>query len=422
MADPPVITVEFGLANGATFDPLYLVLGSVTSGVLGTNQLAPTDTLSAYPYRVMSVQVDHASTRTGGPIIEYNARTCTVELHNSDGVLDPYTIEAAGLTAPGVVMRVRTTYAGVGYPVFYGYVDGWQPNRLAPDAASVTVTATDGFSLLERQKRAELVAPVGLGENTGARIIRILDANGWPIGLRSIAVGNSNVQATLMGGSALAEAQDAVKNEAGEFYIQPDGVAVFRNRRALFSDARSVTSQATFGSDTAGGELPYVGAPGMVWDRSALVNKVVATRTGGVTQTVTDVASIGRYGEYAIEESALTHTSDEDTFAWSKHIVSMDKNPEFRFTSIRLNCALLPDLMYPQALGRKFGDRITVVRRVPGGITDSRQLYIRSVGHSWSSTSQQWITTWGLEPVIKSSFLVLDHPTQGVLGSNSLAW
>lgn len=417
------LLVDIGLAAGSKIDPDFFLLGSPLQGVLDVNLLAPANTLADYSDRIMDMQVSHQSSRRTGPLVEYSARTASITLLDDDGALDPATLEAAGLTAPGSILRLRWQYGADIWPVFYGYIDTWQPEHRYPDHAVVTITATDGFSLLEAQSREALTFPVGAGETTGARLGRILDAAGWPAAMRSIATGDSTLQATDMPGTALNESQEVARNEVGEWYVQPDGAAYFRNRRAVVTEARSAISQATFGSDVAGGEIRYVDKPGFAWDRAQLANTIRATRAGGTLQTASDATSVGRYGVYDPGEFQLAVQTDADALDWASYVLVQDKDPDSRFTELHLECALEPEATFPQALGRRFGDRITVVRRPPGSIVDSRQVYICSVNHAWTAERpQMWRTTWGLQAADKYPLFVLDSPTNGVLDQNALAY
>lgn len=418
------LLVEVGLAVGSTIDPTYLLLGSATQGVLDVNRLAPADTFADLSGREMDLQVDHQSSRTG-PLVEYSARTCTLTLLDDDGALDPATLEAAGLTAPGSILRIRKLYGGTVWPVFTGTVDTWVPEHRYPTHATVTITATDGFSLLEAQDRDPAVLPVGAGETTGARAARVLDAASWPASARSLAAGRSTLAATDMDGTALNELQDVARNEVGEFYVQADGVAYFRDRWAVVTDPRSATSQVTFGSGV--GEIPYVGRPGFAWDKTQLANLIRAAREAGASQASSDATSVGRYGLHSPGEVALALQTDAEVLAWTRYVLAQDKDPESRFTSLDLECAADPAVLFPQALGRRFGDRVTVVRRPPavppGSIVDAREVFLRSVSHTWSADRPgMWRTTWGLQPAGKYPLFVLDSATNGVLDRNVLAY
>lgn len=406
--------VDFGFINGAEIPPEYLRLGHPDYGKLGTALIAPSDLMANYSSRLMSLSVQRPSTRSVGPLIEYNAATATIELLNSDGALDPVNLSQP---APGIAVRIRHQHNGISYPIFSGFVTAWMPEHRAANHSVVVVNAVDGTDGLAGYERPAL-PPVGAGEDTGARINRILDSINWPDDRRDIAVGDSVVQETTLEGDALEEILAVAKSEIGEFYIDPQGKAFFRNRLALLTDDRSSTSQATFGS--APGEIRYVGTPGLSYDRDQLVNLMRATRVDGVTQIAEDGASRARYRDHAEEESDLLLTTDAAVLAWAKYVIRTDSTPELRFTSLVLDTRLDPDETTPQALGRKIGDRITVVRRPPG-VEDSRDCFIRSIEHSWSPPDQ-WRTTWGLQSAEKFSFFVIGHPLQGRLGRNVLAY
>jgi len=421
------VLVDFGFLTGADIPTQYLRLGHATYGKIGTGQLAPDELMVDYSGRLMSMQVQRTSSRTVGPLVQYNAGTCSLTLLNSDGALDPVNL---AYPAPGVAVRVRKVWNSVTYPIFRGFVTAWEPEHRSPTVAVINVQAVDGFDSLAGYDRTALGVPVGAGEKTGARLNRILDSVGWPTSDRDIATGDSTLQATDMAGDALAEAQAAVTAEVGEFYVNASGNMYFRNRNGLLLDSRSTVSQATFGSNRAGGEIAYVGTPGVSYDRDQLVNLVSATIVGGTEQVADDPASRLRYRDHPHSESSLMLTTDADALSWARYVLRTDTAPEFRFTSITVDARVQPSLAYPQILGREFGDRITVVRRPPGGIVDSRDVYVRSIEHAWQAPSEpgvdpaahKWITTWGLQPADKFSFLILGHAQQGRIGSNSLGF
>jgi hypothetical protein len=423
------LVVQFGLSIGASIPPDVFVIGSSTQGIIGTNTVGNSSILADYSGREMELSITQTSDRISSKLNTYSARTCTLKLINMDGALDPYVLEGLGLTAPGVVMRLLKIWGGIAYPVFYGFVDSWDPDAESPELGVVTVTATDGFGLLNAPLD-ELVSPVGAGETAATRVTRILNSLNWPASLRSIGPAASGLQSTSYGANGLELIQDAVKAEIGEFYQQPDGKMAFRGRHAIVTDARSNTSQGTFGSDRAGGEIPYVGRPAGAWDKQTMHNRVKAQIDGSANIMIAeDSASVGLYGTaYTIEELSLKLNTDSDAQSWANYVLAQDVRPRFKFSAITLSSYIeqLGISVMPHMLGRKFGDRITVVRRPPaqpyGSIVDSRELLIRGVNHTWSRKGKQWLTTWDLEPVTATPFFVIGSATQGVIGQNVLAW
>lgn len=412
------ILVDIGVTVGAADTSQYWYIGNPTRGKIGVAAIAPPNLMTSYSDRIMAMEVHRTSSRSLGPIVEYNAGTATVTLLNDDGQLDPAVLAQS---APGSDIRIRNVYNGVTYPIFRGTVTSWLPEHRHPDHAVIIVQAADAFDDLTNNTPVTLGSPVGAGEDTGARVNRVLDVIGWPVADRNIDTGKSTHQGTVLDGTAVELIQKAVFAEGGEFYVEADGVITFRNRHAVLKTARSNTSQATFGSNRAGGEIVYVGVPGLSDDRSQMANTVRATRTGGAPQSASDAASIARNRERVVEESDLSLQTDTEAFNWAKFILGQTKDPEFRFTSLTIDPRADPDLIYPQALGRLLSDRITVVRRPPGGIVDSRELLIRSIEHSWQSPAR-WITTWGLQPVTTYSYWTIGHPTLGRIGSNAIAF
>lgn len=415
------LLIEIGLSNGASIPDDIFILDDPAEGVLDSSRLAVTGILADYSGREMDLSVEHQSSRSVGPVSEYGARTCSLVLLNDDGDLDPATLEAAGLTAPGSVLRIRKTVDGITYPVFYGYIDSLVPVHVYPDHATVQITATDGMSLLAIQNWQAAVSPVGAGELSSARVNRILTAAGWPLAQRSIGPGDSAMSSTVLEGSPADLLQNTARTELGEFYIQPDGVAFFRGRHATITDARSLTSQATFG--TGSGEVMYVDRPGFSWDRGQLINQVRANRPGGTELAATDATSVARHGLRVSGPTEVELQTDAEVTDWTRYVLATDKEPESRFTSLTLEGVLVPSVTMPQALGRKFGDRITVVRRPPGGIVDSREVFIRSVSHAWSADRPlHWRTVWSLQPVNKRPFFILDSASNGVLDQSVLSY
>lgn len=423
------LVVQFGLSVGANIPTNVFVVGSATQGIIGTDLIGNAGILADYSGREMDLSVTHTSDRVSSNLNTYGARTCTLKLLNMDGALDPYVLEGLGLTAPGVIMRLQKIWKGISYPIFYGFVDSWDPEAETPELGTVTVTATDGFGLIN-QPLDELLVAIGAGEAVSVRVDNILTAMNWPAGLRALGATDNNLQATTYGANGLELIQEAVKNEVGEFYQQPDGYMYLRGRHAMVTDTRSNTSQGIFGSNRAGGEIPYVGRPATAWDKQTMHNRVKAQIDGSTNVMVAlDPTSVGLYGTtYTIEETALKLRFDSEAQSWANYVLAQDVKPRFRFSGITLSSFVeqLGVSVMPHMLGRRFGDRITVVRRPPaqpyGSIVDSRDLLIRGVNHTWSRKGKQWLTTWDLEPVNSTPFFVIGSATQGVIGSNALAW
>jgi hypothetical protein len=412
------LLVEVGLSTGAGVSSTYLRLNDPVSGLLDTGVLAPDDlftdlSLDANGFsRVLAFEIDRSSTQGAGVLVEYAAGTLTLSLRDDNGDLDPTSIAEP---IPGAAIRLSKVWGGDVYPLFAGTIDSWLPEQRYPDQAVLVITATDLLESVGGYERGES-APVGAADNSGARVSRVLDQIGWPAGQRDIDTGVVTLAATTLAGNALDELRNVARAEAGEVWATPAGLIRFRNRYGLYASPASATVQATFGSNAAGGELPFVGSLGISYDRSSLVNFVRASRTGGTVYEVGDESSRSRYHDKGIEQLDLILNTDDDVAAWAQYVLARDSLPKMRFTDVTVDARANEDLLYPQVLGRDFGDRIAVVRRPPGVAADTREAYIRGIHHSFVAPTT-WQTKWELEPAVSGSPFFLDDAVHGLLDS-----
>ncbi|MFI6732121.1 hypothetical protein ACIBI9_04240 [Nonomuraea sp. NPDC050451] len=369
------------------------------------------------------ISTKRGSDRVISPVIRYDAGTATVHVNNTNRRFDPTNVDGPHGTgvrskvAPMKPIRIRATYNAVTYDVFRGFVDQWDVDHVADVYSEATVTASDGFKVLRNRKRPP-VAPVGAGENAGARVTRILDSAGWPTADRVIATGNSTLQETTLEGEALAELQAVAESEIGELYIDASGRVVFRNRQAVILDSRSNSVQATFGT---GGTFTPAQAK-LVTDDATFYNEIRAQREGGVEQVAGDATSQAEFLIKTYQASGLLLQDDTATAGYASWILYVSKEPEVRFDSIEIHAHADPDTLFPIVLAREIGDRIRIIRQPSGGGAPiQRDVFIRGISHV--TDGARWITTWTLQSATKyGSFLVLNNSILGRLNENALGF
>ncbi len=319
-----------------------------------------------------------------------------------------------------------TRPASVSFPLFRGFVDNWDVQWEAGVDSEVTVPCTDGFKVLGVVDRLALNTPVGNGELSGARVNRILNSANWPVADRNIAAGSSTMQGTTLDGTALTELFLVSDSELGEFYMSADGIATFRGRTGILSDARSTNPQARFGDGgSVAGEIPYHDVK-ISNDDTQLYNLARVARAGGSQQTALDQPSIDDFQEHTFERTDLVLASDAESLAYAQWIVYISKDPELRFDSLVIKPQKDEDALFPQVLKREIGDRIRITRRPPDsskptGIGDPviREVFIRGV--EFEIEQYEWTVTYTLQSATKvGSFLTLDHPVLGRIGRNAL--
>lgn len=431
----PQILVEGAFVATTPVQPGgVLLLDDIANGLLDTNTLGSDDTWSDLSAWVRSGSITRPASREQGPLYSYQPGTAAVVLNNADGRFDPDNLGgpyvAAGATELDAMtpVRVSATWNGIRYPLFAGYTDSWDDDgaNYAGHYAETTLAATDAQKVLNGMHLATLGSPAGANESTGARIDRILSAAGWYTGSgkRVLAAGDSLVQATVLGDTPWNLMQITADSELGELYIGGSGAVIFRNRHAILTEARSNTPQAVFG-DGGGTELPFRSVT-RSRDDTTIANDVQATRAGSsALQEAFDNASIAKYlFTRTYQRTDLMLASDADTLAWAQWICYVAKNDEDRFEQLTLNPLRDPVNLWPQALGRQIGDRITVIRRPPGiAVPVTRDCFIRGIAHAWDWGAGTWTTTWTLQDASRyGSFLTLDHPVLGQLNTNAIAF
>jgi hypothetical protein len=403
----------------------YLVLDDATLGKLNTGTLG-TEVYADVMTWFQGGNVKRGVSRFDGIYGRAEAGTMQITLDNTDRRFDPTNLAgpyvAAGATQvkAGRAIRLRAIWANVTYDLFRGFVDEPRLTYIQRGPAAVTLTATDGTAAVANYDQNG-GATVGTGENTGARINRILDNIGWPAVERNIAVGRTTVQGTDLSANAWAEIVLTSDTELGEVYFDVDGRLTFRNRYALSTDARSNTPQAVFGDANDGVELGFTDVE-LVADLNQTRNVIRAGRVGGTQQVVEDASSIAEYRRRSWQRTDLLHQTDAEVADYARYVLSLLKNNELRIATLKVNPLADPDRLFPHVLGRKLGDRVTVKFTPPGGGTRiSRDVFIRGIDHAIGLAT--WETTFAFQDATnKFQFFVLNHATLGVLNDDALAY
>ena len=458
----PTLTVEFALGGNGPGAASYFQLDSTDKGVLDQNWLAPTstpgtpspvwftlddvargkldvgmlagDALGQGFWVDVSTQVTQCSVRRGRRRLTetFSTGTATLTLDNNDRRFDPYNLvgpyAANGATnlRSRVPCRISATYAGVRYPIFYGFVDEWNPDYQEPGTGTCTVTVSDAFKVLAEFDPVALGSPVGAGELSGARINRILDNAGWPTVDRRIDTGDSPMQGTVLSQNALTELKLVADSERGDLLVDADGTILFRERHARFERAASNTAQAIFGDAT--GELEFADCLQPVNDE-LIKNVANVARVGGVSQTDGSDLSRVQFFPKTFTRTDLLITTDAEALEYARWIIRQFADQDKRVEQITLD----PDGidtstdpgadLWPQVCGRQIGDRITVKRRPLGGSLFTAECWIEGIQHDIAPLqSGGWITKFDLSDASRSNAFVLDHSALGQLDRNVLAY
>lgn len=254
-------------------------------------------------------------------------------------------------------------------------------------------------------------------EATGVRVGRVLDILGWPSARRGIAGGIATLAAAVVDEQMLPHLQKVNNSEVGRLFMGGNGDVRFIGRDAAATSPYT-DSQATFGDDAAGAELPYNDLI-LSYDDAQTWNEVRMQRVGGQLQVARDTTIQTTDIVRTFSDTTLLHSSDSQTLSSAQYRLQQYKQPRLRIEQLGIQAARLPAALWPQALGREIGDRVTVIRR-PQGITPaiSEQCTIEGIEHDFDVTSN-WLTTYSLSRADITAYWILGTVGRGELDTNT---
>jgi len=417
------ITPEIAF-SAAAGDVGYLVFDDPTRGKFDTAKFATTDYFTPIATWFKRGIVNRGASRFDGVYGRAEAGTMSIDVANEDRRFDPtnlggpYVVAGVSQVKAGRAVRLRVTHlaTGITYDVFRGFVD--EPVlRYRKNWAQTTFRSTDGTGVVSDYDGVA-GGIVGTGEDSGARINRVLDNIGWPTEERNVAVGKTTLQGTDLSANAWSEICLASDTEIGEVYFDVDGKIVFRNRHGILTDTRSAVSQATFGD--AGAELGFTNIV-LAADLQQTKNLIRLSRVGGVQQIVSDATSRTEYRTRTWGRSDLLNQTDTEVADYAAYVLSILKDYEVRIDRITIDPLGDPTNLWPQVLGRKLGDRVTVKFTPPGGgARISRDVFIRGITHDMGTST--WETTFVFQDATKFAALIFDNTVTGLLDTGRFAY
>jgi hypothetical protein len=406
----PVLTATINFSTGPSFAQA-MILGT---GILGTNILAD----SASVIVDVSNQIDGITTRRGrnAEADQFQTGTCSLRIVDQNGDFNSMNPSSPyfGLLDPMRKLQISATHNGVTYPIFSGFITGYQtitPQESNDNVSYCVITAVDAFRLLQNAQ-ITTVAGTSAGQLSGTRINKILDEINWPSEMRDIDAGLTTMQADPgTQRTALAACQTVTTSEYGAFYVDATGSFVFQDR-ALTSS--SVAGTPTVFTDNGSPGLLYFDAAWVLND-VLIYNQANITRTGGTTQVSTDLASVAKYFLHSYTQTDLLMQTDAVALDYAQAYVASRAETTVRCDAIVLDLYTENyDAGIAAALGLDYFDPITVTTSQPGSSTLSKTLQI--FGVAMTINPNRWrVTFTTLEPIIDGFILDYSALDVGVL-------
>lgn len=352
--------------------------------------------------RLLAAPIEIAYGRTDEQALD-EAGTATLLLDNHDGKWD------AGIL-PNTAVRIRATVGAQTRPLFYGLVES-APARW-PANGNDNVVAASLTDARGRLARAEGIVDLPR-QLSGARVAALLDAAGWPSGLRDLDPGVVRIEPSdpEQPINILAAIRETVEAEDGTMWLAGDGTFTFRDRHSRLDSPTVVTLDPAT-------DYVYVNLDAD-YDDSRLWTAAQAEMADGRTYEVVDEQAAGQFGYRwdTIRDLPVPPVEAEAAAGW---VVYRYSTPRRRFSVLAVEAAL-SDEARDTVLTLEPGSLVRIVHRPPNGATVDELVHVERVRHQVSA--DMWRTVYELSPYFGAGpWIVLDDPVLGLLdGDNKLA-
>lgn len=411
----PTLNAFINFGTGPSFAQAMII----GQGIIGTNILADNAALIVD----VSNQVDGVTTRRGrnAEADQFQTGTCSLRLVDQNGDFNPQNPASPyfGFLDPMRKLQITATFQGVTYPIFSGFITGYQtitPQESNDNVTYTTITAVDAFRLAQNAQ-ISTVAGTSAGQLSGARINNLLDQISWPSTMRDIDTGQTTMQADPgTARTALAACQVVSTSEYGAFYVDATGSFVFQDREVT---AGSIGGTPTVFTDDGSPGLRYFDAQWVLND-VLIYNQANITRAGGTVQQATNSTSVDKYFLHSYTQTGLLMETDAVALDYARAYVASRAETSVRCDSIVLDLYTENyDTGIVAALDLDFFDPITITTTQPGSSNLTKTLQI--FGVAMTINPNKWrVQFTTLEPVIDA--FIVGSTQYGVLGTNTLSY
>ena len=414
MTLPADIAVSFDFSSGATFGYPF-VIGDAKNGILGTSQLGastvPEPIVDLTPNvrqitinRGRSVQRD--TYESGSAVIRV---LDPLSYFNPQNTASPY----YGYLTPMRKIRVSATTATTQKFLFSGYTTEYRYTYpQGQETAYVDIYVSDAFRNLQLSQVSTVTGGTA-GQDTGARIGKILDQVNFPASMRTIATGNSLCQADPgTTRTSLGAIKNAEFSEQGAFYIDGSGNAIFKNRNQVVSSI--ATTPIEFNQTTG---IPYKNLV-YAFDDKLIINQASITRVGGSMQFAENTASATRYTPRSYSQQDLVIDTDANALNIARTYVATRAETVIRIDAMTLD---LLDTAVPTdtVIGLDYFTNCKITNVQPDGSTIVKTLQVQ--GLAWDITpNRMQVTVTTLEPITDG--FVIGSAERGIIGVSAMTY
>jgi len=377
------------------------ILDDPVEGVLDD----PDNTLSGFVFvdvtnYVQAVNIQRGKSRL---LDRYESGTASIVFNNSTRAFDPK--YAASPFFGAIYPRLNIRISANGMIQYTGVIQDWNIEYDPAGPSFASASCSDRFTNLTQSILPNDYQELQL---SGARVNAILDLPevNWPSDNRQIGTGQSLLQEDLIpeNTDALSYLQLIETSEQGQLFIAKDGKLVFheRNYAPVFD--------STFADDGTG--IPYAEI-NVVYGTELLFNRIEANPLGDVKSVASDPVSENAYGISTLNLTDLLNDSPTEVESMTDYLLSIYKEPEYRFDTLRIALHKLTKELQDEVLGIELSD-IIYVKFTPSNLPPAIDEYSTVIKIDHEVGVAEHFITFSLGST-GANALILDSPALGVL-------
>ena len=343
---------------------------------------------------------------------KYQSGKANIQLDNNLRSYDP--LYSASPYAGQILPKREIRITSNSIVQYQGVIDDWDL-QYQPEGNSIAIIkASDEMSQMANQS---LSAVTNTAQFTGERIAAILGNAGmqWPNNRTDLETGLQSLQADVIseGTNALSYLNTIADSEPGDFYINRQGIATFKDR---YESAPA--TPLLFADDGTG--IPYQNLA-VVYGSELLYNEVSVSRLNGGTETAVNLKSQEDFGISSFSLSGLPLDNDTSADNLATYLVSGYAQPEYRFEAIDINITDLSNAVQTQILNLEVTDFIRLLF-TPNNVPPAIDRFAKVIRLSQTVTPLSHTVTLGLASTEYNFFTLSDVIFGRLTSGNALSY
>lgn len=414
MALPAQIAVSFDFSSSPVFG-FPFIIGDSKNGVIGVSQMLNSEVPD--PIVDLTPNVRQITITRGRNVQrdQYEAGTAVVRVLDPLSYFNPQNTSSPyyGYLVPLRKIRISATTETTQKFLFSGYTTEYRYSYdQTENMGYVDIYVSDAFRLFQLSQ-VTTVSGATAGQDTGARIGKILDQLNFPTSMRTLQTGNSLCIADpATNRTALGALKNAEFCEQGALYTDGSGNVIFKNRNTVVS---SIAGTPIEFNQTTG--IPYRSLV-YAFNDKLIINQCQTTRYGGSMQFAENAASAAKYFPHGYNQTDLVIDTDANALNIARTYVATRAETTIRIDAMTVDL-LDPNVPTDTIIGLDYFTNCKITNVQPDGSTIVKTLQVQ--GLNWNITPNSMAVTVTTLENITDGF-VIGSTERGIIGISAMTW